>query len=37
MTGLHMYNPFIGVALSMVAGAVVGLIAVKLAGVLSKE
>lgn len=37
MTGLHMYNPFIAVALSMVAGAVVGLLAVKLAGALSKK
>jgi hypothetical protein len=37
LTGLHMYNPFIQVALSMVTGAVVGLISVKLAGALSKK
>lgn len=37
MTGLHMYNPFIAVVLSMVAGAVVGLIAVRLAGTMSKK
>jgi hypothetical protein len=37
LTGLHLYNPFIQVPISMVAGAVVGLIAVKLAGALSKK
>jgi hypothetical protein len=37
LTALHMYNPFIQVSGSMVAGAVVGLIAVKLAGALSKK
>jgi hypothetical protein len=37
LSGLHMYNPFIQVSLSMVAGAVVGLISAKLADALSKK
>jgi len=37
LTGLHMYNPLIQVPMSMVVGAVVGLISVKLAGALSKK
>ena len=34
--GLHQYNPFLEVAISMVAGAVAGFLANKLAGSLSK-
>lgn len=37
LTGMHMYNPFIQVVLSMVGGALVGLLAVRLAAALAKE
>jgi hypothetical protein len=37
LTGLHLYNPFIQVPTSMLAGAVVGWVAVKLAGALGRE
>jgi hypothetical protein len=37
LTALHLYNPFILVALSMVVGAVVGWIAVRLAAAVGKR
>jgi len=35
--GVHMYNPFFQVSISMVAGVLVGLIAVKTATALQKK
>ena len=37
LTALHMYNPFIQASLSLVGGAIVGLLSARLARALSKE